>query len=158
MRESYVECVAPRPNAWWQKPLFIFFTTVAIICATFMHWIFLTAAGVSALLAYLVRRTMNIEYEYILNGNDLSVDKVINQKKRKHLADFRVAKIEFFASVETPQVYNYRRRCTKFSDYSSGKYSDQYAMVYAGQFVTLTPSRKLLEALKPALSHKFIGD
>ena len=156
MRDTYVECVAPRPDAWWKKPLFIFLVTVAILAATFMHWAFLLSAAVFAFLAYLLRQRMNIEYEYILNGNDLSIDKVINQKKRKHIASYRVNKIDIFAPIDAPQLYNYRRRCTKTSDYSSGKDSDQYAMCYVGNFVILTPSRKLLEALKPELAYKFI--
>ena len=156
MRDMYVECIAPRPNAWWKKPLFVFLLTIAIIAATFMHWACLLTAGVFALLAYLLRQKMNIEYEYILTGNDLSIDKVINQKKRKHITNFRLAKIEFFAPVGAPQLYNYRRRCTKFSDYSSGKHSNQYAMCYVGQYVLLTPSKKLLEALRAELPYKFV--
>lgn len=160
MRETYVECVAPRPNAWWKYLLLGFLSLLTALGIFYSPgpngWIFLLAAAVFAFLIYRLRQTMNIEFEYILNGNDLSVDKVINQKKRKHLANFRVAKIEFFAPIDAPQLYNHRRRCTKTSDYSSGKNSDQYAMCYVGNFVILTPSKKLLAALKPELPYKFV--
>ena len=162
MRETYVECVAPRPNKWWKYPLLGFLAFLIFLCVFYSPapkgWIFLIAAAVFAFLAWRLRQTMNIEYEYILNGNELIVDKVINQKKRKHISTFRVGKIEFFAPIDAPQLYNYRRRCTKTSDYSSGKDSDQYAMCDVGNFVILTPSKKLLAALKPELPYKFIED
>ncbi len=160
MHETYIECVAPRPNAWWQKPLFgllIFLTVLGLFYSPGPNgWVFLIAAVAFAILAYILRQKMNVEYEYILSGSDLSVDKVINQKKRKHITNFRVNKIEILAPIDAPQLYNYRRRCTKTADYSSGKDSDQYALCYAGLFVILTPSKKLLNALKAELSYKFI--
>ena len=158
MRDTYVECVAPRPDARWKKPLFIFLV-ILIPLGVYLypaHWLFLAAAACFAVLAYLLRQTMNVEYEYILLGNDLHIDKVINQKKRKHLTTYRLNKIEVFASLDAPQLYNYRRRCTKTLDYSSGRDSDQYALCYGGLFVILTPSKKLLAALKSELSYKFI--
>ena len=158
MRDTYVECVAPRPRAWWKKPLFIFLICLVPLNVYLYpaHWAFLIVAGLFAVLAYLLRQTMNVEYEYLFTGNELSIDKVINQKKRKHLANYRTNKIDIFAPIDAPQLYNYRRRCTKTLDYSSGKYSDQYVMCYIGQAVILTPSKKLLAAIKPELSYNFI--
>lgn len=166
MRDVYIECVAPKATAWWKKPLFGFYILLVIVCIycgppilqqnqTF-GIAFLIAAGVFAFFAYKLRQSMNIEYEYLVLGNDMYIDKVINQKKRKRLQILRISKVSFFAPINAPQVYNYRRRASRIIDYSSGWDSNQYVMYYLDKLIILTPNKKLLEYMKATLPHNFI--
>ena len=49
--------------------------------------------------SYIVITNFNIEYEYIATNTDLDVDKIINRRKRKRIASFRLTEIELMAPV-----------------------------------------------------------
>ena len=50
-------------------------------------------------ISYIVITNFNIEYEYIATNTELDVDKIINRRKRKRVASFRLSEIELMAPV-----------------------------------------------------------
>ena len=158
MKDTYIECVAPRSTAIWRKPVYVALWTLMAFCLFYSpaSWIFLAAAVLFLILALRFRRTLDVDYEYLLYGGDLHIDKVMNQSKRKRLAIYRVSKIELFGPVDAPQVQNYLRRCSRTVDYSSGPQVDtQYALCYHGHLVVLlTPSQQLVDAIRSEIPYK----
>ena len=55
--------------------------------------------------AYWLITRMNVEYEYILTGDEIDVDKIIAQRKRKRLLTVKVGTFERFAPYN-PDMYD----------------------------------------------------
>lgn len=66
---------------------------VTLFLALFLSWIFLIPFAVFVAITVLFSRYLNIEYEYLLAAGEISVDKIMNQKKRKHLFDLSLESV-----------------------------------------------------------------
>lgn len=66
---------------------------VTLFLALFLSWIFLIPFAIFMVITLLFSRYVNIEYEYLLAAGEISVDKIMNQKKRKHLFDLSLESV-----------------------------------------------------------------
>ncbi len=52
-------------------------------------------------------KSTEVEYEYLLVNNELSIDVVYGKERRKHLVSYDVREAEIFAPIESDRVHNY---------------------------------------------------
>lgn len=91
---------------------------------------------------------LNVEYEYIIAGGEIQVDKIFNKKSRKTLCSFVLRSADaFYASeknIPNATVYDVcgegQRYTIEFSDGQNGK----FALVF-------TPDERTLEVIRPYL-------
>jgi hypothetical protein len=66
---------------------------ITFMGALFLHWMFLAPFVVLVVLNVVISRFANLEYEYLLAANELSVDKIMNQQKRKQVCNIELETI-----------------------------------------------------------------
>ncbi|SHE73106.1 hypothetical protein SAMN02745195_01018 [Thermoanaerobacter uzonensis DSM 18761] len=110
-------------------------------------------------LAYYLIRSRNIEFEYSLTNNELDVDKIIDQKRRKHVISVDCRDFEVMAKVNsdklTEDIKAIKNRIEAVSSMSS---PDVYFAVFEnGGVKTLLffePNEKMLEAIARYIPRK----
>lgn len=103
-------------------------------------------------LAYYLIRSRNIEFEYSLTNNELDVDKIIDQKRRKHVISVDCRDFEVMAKVNsdklTEDIKAIKNRIEAVSSMSS---PDVYFAVFEnGGVKTLLffePNEKMIETI-----------
>ncbi len=58
-------------------------------------------------LMYKLVTSINLEYEYILTNSEMDVDKIINLRTRKKVAEVNFHKIDFFGKVSSAEYNKY---------------------------------------------------
>lgn len=119
--------------------------------------------GVGAIVgAYFLSKSFNIEYEYIFTGGELSVDKVIDQNRRKNVLTVDMQAIELVAKYQSGPMATYRNnQDLKVTDYSSAKDPENvYAMVLTGGdhrgIFLFDPNEKMLKMMRNYAPRKII--
>ncbi|HAA80908.1 MAG TPA: hypothetical protein DCE09_04805 [Thermoanaerobacter sp.] len=110
-------------------------------------------------LAYYLIRSRNIEFEYSLTNSELDVDKIIDQKRRKHVISVDCRDFEIMARVNsdrfTQDIKTIKNRIEAVSSMSS---PDVYFAVFEnGGVKTLLffePNEKMLEAIARYIPRK----
>ncbi len=75
--------------------------------------LFLAAFG-AGYFAYVLCGRFNIEYEYVLTGGVIDIDRIVNCKRRKRMITFNVSDINGIGSIERmPQGREAKRFCSK---------------------------------------------
>lgn len=155
MNETYVECMVKRET----KPLLKFFRYLLIALTVIVGLLGMASSSVVIFLfaillgvgAYYMGMSINVEYEYLYVDREISIDKILNQTKRKKVAKYDVEKMEILAPVFSYKLDDYKNRKVKEKDYSSGveKQPDlRYAFFYEGQEkVILEPSPEFVKAV-----------
>ena len=110
---------------------------------------------------YLVWAYTSVEYEYSFLNGELSVDKIIGQRKRKSIANYDIKEAEIVAPLVSDAVVRASGNAI-IKDYSTRtNNNDVYAMIINnsnGKFkVVFEPNEKVLEAMyhvRPAIVKK----
>lgn len=79
--------------------LIVLFVIIPLIPVVSNFWFFFVI--LFGFLAYYLIRSRNIEFEYSLTNSDLDVDKIIDQKRRKHLLSVDCKSFEIMAKVNS---------------------------------------------------------
>lgn len=97
----------------------------------FGFFIFIVCAGLIYLLYIFVTR-INLEYEYAFTNGDLDVDKIINIRSRKRLADINAREIEYMAMISDSSYRQYEQDATIKKIYACAdkKSPDTFFVVY----------------------------
>ncbi len=131
--------------------------TAWLISPTYSYIIF-TAAWI---LAYIIFRTQDYEFEYSYTNGDLDVDRIVAQRKRKRILATNVRSIDLMAPCDEAHAHladNYVLARTV--DYTSSKHAPgRWYFVFTGNSgvkvkVFFEPSAKLLDAMKRELKDK----
>ncbi|NLG53382.1 MAG: hypothetical protein GX541_05340 [Clostridiales bacterium] len=119
------------------------------------------ALGIIAITILLVRR-MNIEYEYLLSGNELDIDIIYAKSSRKHLITIQLNSVSKFAPVSDTRDFSaWKEKSAKIKDYSSSETAPgRYFAVFEGEYgktlVILEPDTRLSDAITKALPRGII--
>lgn len=108
---------------------------------------------------YLIITSRNIEFEYAVTNGDLDIDKIIAQRKRKHIFSASCKTFEIVARKKsqhfTPQYNNFKN---KINCSSSIDGDDVYfvALQYKNEQTILffEPSEKMLQSFKTFIPRK----
>ena len=161
MNEVCVEALVRRSVTMQQKVLFYVCICIAVITA-YLAITILPLAGIAAIAAgiaaFSVKEGMDTEYEYAFFEGELSVDKVVANSRRKHLADYKMIDVQIIAPVNSPALGALRNRRIRMKDFSAGTQKGvQYAIYLRDdRKVLFTPSEKLLAAMKKAAPQKVV--
>ncbi|MBQ8623778.1 MAG: hypothetical protein IJ424_05280 [Oscillospiraceae bacterium] len=122
---------------------------VNIVFGATMILIGLLVAGGILYGGYWLTGEFNVEYEYCFSGGELTVDKIINQKRRKGMCSVNLRSAERFmkAPASLPNVTEINACGTEFEKYAI-EYSDPK---YGRSVLVFTPDEKMLEMIKPYL-------
>lgn len=131
--------------------------TAWLITPTYSYILF-TAAWI---LAYIIFKTQDYEFEYAFTNGDLDVDRIVAQRKRKRILSTNCQAIQLMAPCDEQHAHladNYVLARTV--DYTSAKNAPGcWYFVFKGTSgamvkVLFEPSARLLEAMKAALKDK----
>lgn len=167
MNETYVECMIKRkPN-----PVMKLLKYVTIMLAAFCMLIGLTLPGmlitlligiVLAAAAYFINLNSDIEYEYLYVDRQLTVDKILNQARRKKIAQYDLNRMEILAPIKSYRLDSYKNRTAKVIDFSSGmdlKPDPRYLMYIDGnQKIIFEPSPEMVKAIAAIAPRKVFKD
>ena len=164
MNETYVEClVAKKPSTLLSvlKGLLIAAVVICFLLST-MIWICLLLALVACVGVYFTAQHAKIEYEYLYVDKEITIDKIMNQSKRKRVETFDINEMEMFAPIRSWHLDSLKGRDYKETDYSSGiagQPDKRYVMIYRGnRKVIFEPSMEFVQALRNIAPRKVFVD
>lgn len=115
--------------------------------------------GLMGALTYYIGGTMNIEYEYLLAGKQLSVDRIMNKSRRKKAAEYNMEDIQMIAPMTSDSLKEYERQIKKVTDFSSGRSEvRRYAFIHqikgVNEKIIFEPDDNLLRCLRMVAPRK----
>ena len=164
MDEVFVEQIVKRRisiSGILLRMLFIFLTLAGLMSMMILGMLGFTIAILLGYATYLVWAYTSVEYEYSFLNGELSVDKIIGQRKRKSIANYDIKEAEIVAPLVSDAVVRASSNAI-IKDYSTRiNNNDVYAMIINnsnGKFkVVFEPNEKVLEAMyhvRPAIVKK----
>ena len=131
--------------------------TIWLIVPTYSYIIFTAAV----LLAYVVFRSQDYEFEYIFTNGDLDVDRIVSQRRRKRVMSTDCRSINVMAPYTPENEYLTKKYdIVRTVDYSSSpKAEGRWFFIFTGGsgaqvMVIFEPGKRLLEAMKHELKDK----
>jgi len=154
MNETYVEFMIKRkPNLVMKflKTLSLLLTILLILFGLVGGLPFLLAGAAFAGVTYFVGLYTEIEYEYLYLDRQITIDKVLNQSRRKKVAVFEIDKMEILAPYNSYQLDGFKNRTAEIKDYSSGIINQpdtRYIMFYNGKMkIIFEPNAEMVKAI-----------
>lgn len=160
MNEQYAECLVKKKTQAVQGYVILAVgLLLSALSVLFLGVYGIVAAVLLCALSIYIGRTLNVEYEYLFAGNQLSVDRIFNKSRRKKAAEYNMEDIQVIAPVSSGSIKNFERQIKKVTDFSSGeKDKRQYAFIYQKQGVCekiiFEPDDNLLRCLKMVAPRK----
>ncbi len=103
-------------------------------------------------LMYKLVTSINVEYEYILTNSEMDVDKIINLRLRKKMAEVNFHKIDFFGKISSAEYNKYLRdnSIKKIFACKDIKDAESYFVVYESDdngkmMLIFSPSEKMIK-------------
>ena len=164
MGDTYVECLVSRERNMGAFFLRIVVFALCGICVIFslggMAFL-LVGAIIFGVLGVFVCPNPDIEYEYLLVGKELSVDKIIAKSKRKTVASYDLEKIEVMCPSNSHELDRFQHKNLSLKDYSSARVdAKSFIAVYHDEkqecLIKLEPNQELLKAMKSYMPRKVV--
>lgn len=111
---------------------------------------------------YCVISSRNLEFEYSVTNGDLTIDKIINRRSRRHVLSFDVKEMESFGTYRpeqhrggsyTERLFLAESEAPENAWYFSGKDPKRGRIL-----VVFQPNEKVLAAIRPFLSRRVAVD
>lgn len=154
MSEVFVEHIVKRRLGLKEilfRVLAVLFTVVVFFVGFYyLHMLGITITILVGYLAYLVFVYTSVEYEYSLVNGEISIDKILGQRKRKSVNEFDIKLAELIAPTFSEEIMEKNIAVTL--DYSTGHRSDAlYSMIFnekeGTMQVVFEPNEKMIEAM-----------
>jgi hypothetical protein len=105
--------------------------------------------------AYYLITSRSLEFEYSVTNGDVTIDKIINRRKRKHVVSVDAHEIEEIGKFQ-PDLLRRKSEYAKFftSEYDDGRESWYFCARTSKKgnvLVVFDPEEKVLNAIKPFL-------
>lgn len=108
--DNFYELLVSTKKSLTYKIANISFYVLILLAVMFMRYIFVFLLyAVLALAAFLIKKTLYVEYEYIFTNGEIDVDKILEMKKRKRVITFNIKNVELLApegSAYLKEFYN----------------------------------------------------
>ena len=114
--------------------------------------------------AYYVFKMTDVEYEYLLVNNELTIDVIYGQQKRKHCCCYNIKEAEIFAPITSDRVQNYMNNANiETKNYASCIDGENvYVLVVNSESkackLLIEPNEKLFEGIKYYIPRKTYTD
>ena len=156
MDKGYYEfLVEGKPNkcARFFKEALIVLAIVFLVASFLLgNLLFIFLAVISGFASFICSKYTEVEYEYLFLEKELSVDKIYNKERRKHVETFNMEKVLVFAPEKSSKSDRYSSvKDLKVSDYSSCADTGElkkFEMYYEG-------SRKIIFSLDEEMIKAF---
>ena len=121
--------------------------------------LFIITAIAFGIIAYLLSGYTDVEYEYLFLEKELSIDRIYNQEKRKHVETLKLDKAQMFAPVGSSKFDNLGNGDElKITDYSTPGESGlkKYEMRYeGGRKIFFSLDDEMIKAFKSKCPRNF---
>ena len=163
IQDAYVEQLVKRKNPPYALAVkillgILFAVSLFLAVTTIFGILVLLAVGAAA---YFVLLRLNTEFEYLYIDGQLSIDRIMNQNKRKKVLECDKDSLLMVAPLDSYVLKDYEAQGMKTVDCSSGR-SDvkKYAFVYQdGQQrmkVIFEPNERLLHCIRNTSPRKVV--
>lgn len=164
MNDTYAEWLVKRKEpayAWPLKVLMIFLCVVGFLAASMIGIIGIIILAVVAAGTYFVFQNLKIEFEYLYVTGQFSVDKIMNQQRRKKVMECAMEDIKIVAPEDSYLLKDHSTTNMKIVDASSkDPQAKKYALIYqSGSNTTkviFEPNDKILQCLRYSAPRKVI--
>jgi len=132
---------------------FLLAVLIAVLGTMFFGVFSFIAGALIALIAYyFISPQLSVEYEYSILNSEISVDKIMGQRKRKKVAEFDMKNAEIMADADSEEILRRVNNEMKVLDYSSREAGKlKYAVIFnEANGITemiFEPNEKMVEAL-----------
>ena len=138
-------------------------TIVFALAGFFLFPMFLCIALLLGLLFWWVNMQNKVEFEYSCMSDELNIDRIIAQQKRKGIIRMVIGKMEVLAPSYSPKIKEHKYAHAKVLNCSSReKDAKTYTLIYNGDDgrfeVIFEPEEEILQALKDLAPHKIFID
>ena len=147
MDKGYYEFMVkgkPNTKAKILKVVLLILAVLTLIGALLIGNMILIVAGIAfGIGTYFASMFTDVEYEYLYLEKELSIDKVFNKERRKHVETLSLDKAQLFAPEKSSKLDNYGKVSGKVTDYSCAEENNglkKFVMFYEG-------NRKILFSL-----------
>ncbi|WP_302802545.1 DUF6106 family protein [Eubacterium ventriosum] len=132
MDEIFVERIVKRKidiKGMLLRVLAVVLTVLSLCTILFLGMLGLTLTILFAYLTYLVWAYTSVEYEYSFLNTELTIEKIMGQRKRKHVDEFDIKQAEIIAPAVSDEIKSRAGNIVTL-DYSTGYgSSDLYSMI-----------------------------
>ncbi len=139
MDKGYYEFMVkgkPNTTAKILKVVLLILTVLTLIGAFLLGNMILIILGIAfGVGTYFSSMYTDVEYEYLYLEKELSIDKVFNKERRKHVETLSLDKAQVFAPEKSSKLDNFGNVQGKVTDYSSAEENNglkKYVMFYEG--------------------------
>lgn len=154
MDEVFVEQILKRRisiSGVLLRALSIFIVLISVMTIVWLQMLGFTLTILLAYVAYMVWSYTSLEYEYSFLNGELTIDKIMGQRKRKFVASYDIKEAEVVAPAFSDQVVRASMNAS-IKDFSSGsKNGNLYAMIINNANgktkVIFEPNEKIIDAM-----------
>ena len=154
MEEVFVERIIKRKlsgSGLMFRILSIFIVLLSMLTIPYLTMLGITITALLGYVAYLCWMYTSIEYEYSFLNGELTIDKIMGQRKRKSVDTYDIKKAEVIAPSSSEEIIR-RAGNMKKIDYSTGYHSDDlYSVIInngAGTVqIVFEPGEKMVDAM-----------
>lgn len=155
MEEVFVELIVKRKTGIKEALLRALSVFVVLVVFLFTMQLGILGLTITVLLgygAYLLWVYTSIEYEYSFLNGELTVDKIMGQRKRKTIDSFELKEAEIVAPTHSDEVIRRLGGVVKTLDYSSGYKTDKlYSIIIndgkGNTQVVFEPDDRIIDAM-----------
>lgn len=155
MEEVFVELIVKKRTGLKEALLRTLSVLVVIFALLFTMQLGMLGITITVLLgyvAYLAWTYTSIEYEYSFLNGELTIDKIMGQRKRKSVDCYDIKQAELIAPTYSDEVIRCSGRVSKTVNYSSGYRSDKlYSIIINNGNSTIQvvfePDERIVDAM-----------
>jgi len=125
------------------------------ILGSFATFGFMLGFGV-LYLGYMLLTSLNVEFEYIITNGEVDVDKIVAQRKRTRLENFKCKEVEAIGLYKKAEHANRQygkviKACIDENDEKNTWYVNYRSPKNGNTLLIFTPSNEVLKTIKPIL-------
>lgn len=163
-QDIYAEWLVKRKTpgyVYLEIPLIVLACLIGLMLALTTSWGIIVTALVFVG-SYFLMRTFKVEYEYVFVTNELDIDKIMNQSKRKRMHRLEISNMELIAPWDGHDLDTYKNNQNyKKVDVSSGiatnkRYGIAYSESGNNTLFIFEPNEHILEVMRRCAPRKVI--
>ncbi len=163
MNDAYAEWLVKRKTPAYN---YVLKAAIILLCVLSFFLAMISVFGLVVLVvvgigAYFVLPQLSLEFEYLVVNDQLTIDKVMGQTKRKKAWEGTLAQIQIIGPTDAYQVKDYDKQATKVLDFTSHQPGARvYAIIHqdsgALTKILFEPNDRILNLLRQRSPRKVI--
>lgn len=164
MNDSYTEWLvkrkAPASSLIIKAALIVLCVISAFLALTTVYGIVILAAAGAA--TYFMFQNMNLEFEYLFVNDQITIDKIMGQARRKKVWEGTLGEVQIVAPLDSYILKDYERPNMKRLDFASHAPNARvYAIMHQGEGgqatkIIFEPNDKILQHIRQRSPRKVV--